>query len=214
MPDQIAIGDIHGMHHLLDTLLQRLPPGGGLVFLGDYLDRGPATEAVINTLIELQQQRECVFLRGNHEAMALSVLDGDRYYEHTWLRNGGIATLDSYGGRLPEAHLDFLRATIPYYETERYIFVHGGLEPGFQPDEIASEELCWMREPFLSTDYDWGRLVVHGHTPTGTGLPDIHPNRINIDTGAVYGGPLTAILLPEQEFIMVKNEDGPSRRSR
>lgn len=200
----IAIGDIHGLAKTLDSLLAKLPPTGRLVFLGDYIDRGPDSKGVIARLLTLEQQRDCVFLRGNHEAMAIKAYDGDADAEAAWQYNGGYQTLISYQYLIPDAHLDFLRRTRPYYATDDYIFVHGGLVPGLQPDEMEEERLWWMREPFLSSDYDWGRLVIHGHTPTGRDTPEIHRHRINLDTAAVYGGRLTALLLPKRKFISVK----------
>jgi len=197
----IAIGDIHGLAQTLERLLARLPKEGVLVFLGDYIDRGPSSKAVVERLLALEKERECVFLRGNHEAMALDAIDGDLEAQIAWQRNGGLPTLDSYDYDIPDDHLDFLRRTRPYFLTEQYIFVHGGLEPGKQPEEMQEPEMVWMREPFLSSDYDWGRLVIHGHTPIGNARPDIHPNRINLDTGAIYGGKLTALVLPQRRFI-------------
>lgn len=202
--DYIAIGDIHGLAKTLERLLARLPKAGTLVFLGDYIDRGPSSKAVISRLLALEQERDCVFLRGNHEAMALAAIAGDLEAQISWQYNGGLRTLDSYAYDIPDDHMDFLERTLPYFLTKDYIFVHGGLEPGKEPDEMNTSTLWWMREPFLSSDYDWGRLVIHGHTPTGTGRPDIRPNRINIDTGAVYGGKLTALILPQRKFIAEK----------
>lgn len=203
----IAIGDIHGLAKTLERLLERVPKQGLLIFLGDYIDRGPSSNTVISRLLRLQGERECIFLRGNHEAMALEALEGNLDAEMAWQRNGGLQTLRSYNYEIPDEHLDFLQRTRPYYLTDRYIFVHGGLLPEYQPDELeemGEEELFWwVREPFLSTDYDWGRQVIHGHTPTANGRPDVHANRINIDTGAVYGGHLTALVLPKRKFISV-----------
>lgn len=204
MVTHIAIGDIHGMAEPLTALLARLPAEGLLVFLGDYIDRGPESQQVVKRLMALAQERACIFLRGNHEAMALAALDGDRNVEDMWYQNGGLRTIESYSYHLPDDHLAFLRATLPYYETADFIFVHGGLTPGETPQEMAEEELWWMRDPFLSTDYQWGKLVIHGHTPLSSGKPDIRANRINIDTSAVYGGALTALLLPEKHFISEK----------
>jgi len=199
----IAIGDIHGLAGTLERLLARLPEAGTLVFLGDYIDRGPSSKAVVSRLLALERERECVFLRGNHEAMALSALAGDPEMQITWQYNGGQQTLNSYGHDFPQNHQDFFLRTRPYFCTEEYIFVHGGLLPGKGPDELQESQLLWIREPFLSSDHDWGRLVIHGHTPTGNGRPEVLPNRINLDTGAVYRGKLTALVLPQRRFIAV-----------
>jgi len=205
MPNYIAIGDIHGMAQLLEELLAALPSEGELVFLGDYIDRGPDSNAVISRLIALAQERTCHFLRGNHEEMMLSALDGPNFnftMRAHWMLNGGSQTLDSYDGHpLPPAHLAFLRQTRGYLSTEEYIFVHAGLLPGCTPEDTPPQHRLWIREQFLRSNYDWGRLVIHGHTPCKSGQPDIHPHRINIDTGAVYGGALTALVLPEHRFI-------------
>lgn len=200
MPDYIAIGDIHGMSTLLDAVLEQLPAAGTLVFLGDYLDRGPDARGVINRLLRLRETRPCIFLRGNHEEMAMHALENYDSRPH-WLANGGVATVESYGGRLTPEHLAFIEATLPYFATDDYIFVHAGIPPGQQPEDADPQDLRWIRAPFLNSHYAWGRLVIHGHTPTRTGEPDIQANRINIDTGAVYGGKLTALLLPERTFI-------------
>ncbi len=201
MPDYTAIGDIHGMDATLAALLSRVPDTGTLVFLGDYLDRGPASREVVERLLQLEQERPCIFLRGNHEAMALAALDGDPTLERGWLLNGGLFTLESYGGRILPAHEAFLRRTQPYFETDDCIFVHAGLPPECRPDEVAPDVLWWIREPFLSTSYHWGKLVIHGHTPVEGGRPEFLPNRINIDTGAVYGFTLTALVLPEHTVV-------------
>ena len=203
MPAYIAIGDIHGMYTMLEELLAQLPSAGELIFLGDYIDRGPAADRVIARLLELRDARPCRFLRGNHEEMCLAALGGDRNIEKFWLLNGGLQTLESYQGRPPASHVAFLHETLDFVESPDYIFVHAGLQPGIPPEENTPETLRWIREPFLNTAYDWGRLVIHGHTPTWNRQPEIRPNRINIDTGAVYGGALTAVLLPEMEFISV-----------
>ena len=202
--DYIAIGDIHGMAATLERLLAHLPRTGMLVFLGDYIDRGPASRAAVDRLLELERERECVFLRGNHEAMALDALAGNAEMEETWYRNGGLQTLRTYDYRIPDDHQDFFRRTRPFFADERYIFVHGGLLPGYQPEEMDEYLLWWIREPFLSSSYDWGRLVIHGHTPVGSGRPEVRRNRINLDTAAVFGGRLTALCLPERRFISVR----------
>jgi serine/threonine protein phosphatase 1 len=204
MADFIAIGDIHGMALALDTLLSRVPAAGTLVFLGDYIDRGPDSCAVIDRLLRLEAVRPCVFLRGNHEALALATVAGDPEAERTWHRNGGLQTLASYGGEtFPAAHVEFLARTRLFLRTPDYLFVHAGLRPGCTPEAMEPEELYWIRAPFLESAYRWPELVIHGHTPLPSGRPDVRTNRINLDTGAVFGGALTAVLLPEVEFLHV-----------
>lgn len=203
MTDYIAIGDIHGMRSLLDELLVQLPDEGELVFLGDYIDRGPDSRGVIDRLLQLSDSRPCHFLRGNHEAILLAALDSEKGMEQFWLRNGGLATVESYQGRPTPEHEQFFRRTRPYLVTEDYLFVHAGLLPGKTLAESDLDELLWVHDPFLTSEYDWGKLVIHGHTPTENRQPDLRANRINIDTGAVYGGALTAMLLPERECISV-----------
>lgn len=211
MPEYLAIGDIHGCRDMLDILLSRLPAEGTLVFLGDYIDRGPDARGVIDRLIALRDERPCIFLRGNHEAMALCASrGGDDRATEMWRLNGGVETLQSYGDAgISSAHLAFFEQTLPYLVTDDYIFVHGGLRPGYQPAEMREDELWWLRETFLASDYDWGRLVIHGHSPVANGRPDVRNNRINIDTAAVFGGRLTALLLPEKRFIQVKYGERP-----
>ena len=203
MPDYIAIGDIHGMDDALEALLSRVPSEGELVFLGDYVDRGPQTRSVLERLLRLRDDRPCVFLRGNHEELMLAACDGLPDADANWLMNGGLQTLESYNGRPPDDHIAFLRQTLPYYETETYIFVHAGLLPGVPLAATGPEVYLWVRDSFLAASYDWGRLVVHGHSPMISGIPDIRSNRINIDTAAVYGGALTALLLPECTSISI-----------
>lgn len=204
-PSYIGIGDIHGLDDRIDILLKRLPAEGTLVFLGDYIDRGPSSNAVIERLMRLEQQRPCIFLRGNHEAMALDALANGGDARKTWLRNGGEEALRSYPAGIPAEHRAFMERTLPYFCTDQYIFVHAGLLPEQQPEATEPQDiLWWVREPFLKSDYDWGRLVIHGHTPTFSDRPEIRPNRINLDTGAVYGGPLTALILPEMRYVTMK----------
>lgn len=188
----LAIGDIHGCRDQLRELLERVAPQpeDRMVFLGDYLDRGPQSRGVIEDLLGLAERfPETVFLRGNHEQMFLDFLDGtDRL---TFLINGGQATLKSYGsaGEVPPAHLDFLRRLPCLFVCGDFVFVHAGLRPGLSLEQQREQDLLWIRHEFLAADYDWGRTVVFGHTPLQQ--PLLTERRIGVDTGAVYGRTLT-----------------------
>lgn len=202
-----AVGDIHGALDKLEKLVAtcRQHAGGRamkLVFLGDYIDRGPNSAGVIRLLMSLQSelQENLVALTGNHEALALGVLDGKMRLSG-WLLNGGATTLQSYGvrevGELPRAHLDWMRSLRLSYDDGRRFFVHAGVDPQRPLDAQDEHDLIWIREPFLSDARDYGRLIVHGHTPLGGGRPELRANRLNLDTAAVFGGPLTAAVFDE-----------------
>jgi serine/threonine protein phosphatase 1 len=190
----LAVGDIHGHLNLLRKLMLQVSPceEDQVVFLGDYIDRGPDSRGVIDYLLEFRQQFPAtVFLKGNHEAMLLDYLAGhDRLL---YLLNGGTSTLASYNRqgqvRLPEEHLDFLHRLRLYHETDRFLFVHAGLRPGIDPVDQAEEDLLWIREEFLESDHDWGKTVVFGHTPQKN--PLLAAKRIGLDTGAGFGRTLT-----------------------
>jgi len=204
-----AIGDIHGCLDKLRGLLLRCEKHAdgrplAFVFVGDYIDRGPQSCAVIDCLIDLQARYggRVVTLMGNHEAMALAAIDGSGPVR-LWLAQGGLATLESYGvaepRELPRAHVDWLRALPRSYDDGRRFFVHAGVNPGAALMAQDDFDLLWIREPFLSHRGDYGRLVVHGHTPLADGIPDLHDNRLNLDTGAVFGGPLTAAVFDDAQ---------------
>lgn len=218
----IAVGDIHGHLDLLNDLLGQIsnrPDHAGrggqdhLIFLGDYVDRGPNSAQVIDRLCQVQQDApNAVFLKGNHEEMMVSFLQaGDLTKGYHWLRNGGDATSESYGVRppddledtnallefrselaavVPDAHWQFLDALQVSHRAGDYIFVHAGLRPGIPFADQRDEDMIWIRDRFLQSDADFGGCVVHGHSPSPT--PDIHPNRIGLDTGSGKGGYLTA----------------------
>ena len=193
-PRLLAVGDIHGCSAQLDELLGRVAPRAQdrLVFLGDYIDRGPDSRGVIERLIALRRRwPQTVCLRGNHEQMLLDYLDGGDAWP--FLVNGGEATLTSYGAarpdELPETHQQFLRDLPSSYCQGSFIFVHAGLRPGITFVGQREEDLLWIRREFLDSDYDWGKTIVFGHTPRER--PLLTPTRIGVDTGAVYGRQLT-----------------------
>jgi len=138
-------------------------------------------------------------LAGNHEDL---LLRADNFIDEArWLDNGGEATLHSYNlaspNDLPPDHLAWIRNLRTYYGDGRRFFVHAGIRPGIPLDQQTRENMLWIREPFLSSTDDHGLLVVHGHTPQRDGKPNIHFNRVNLDTGAVFGRQLTAAVFTE-----------------
>jgi serine/threonine protein phosphatase 1 len=204
-----AIGDIHGCLDKLQRLVAHCEAHADrrpatFVFLGDYIDRGPDSSGVIGFLIDLQARmpERVVTIMGNHEATALAILNGERPVG-TWLRDGGATTLQSYGAgevsELPRDHIDWLRALRFSYDDGKRFFVHAGVDPKQPLDDQDEFDLLWIREPFLSDPRDYGRLIVHGHTPMRDGKPDLRSNRLDIDTAAVYGGLLTAAVFDDAQ---------------
>lgn len=208
-----AVGDIHGCDERLAQLHARIAEDAAarpaeqvvLLHIGDYVDRGPDSAGVIRRLLgdSPVPGAEMVNLRGNHEALMLAGYGGgaDAMSELNWLRNGGMQTLESYGAtpedggrdRVPVAHLHFLHGLVMHWQAGGYFFAHAGVRPGIPLDEQDPHDLMWIREPFLASDADHGAVIVHGHTPRHA--VEVLPNRINIDTGAVFGGPLTCLVL-------------------
>ena len=204
-----AIGDIHGCPDELGRLLGRISPreGDTVVFVGDYVDRGPSARDVVEQLLEFERgPAEVVFLKGNHEDMMLSFLGLPGHYGDSFLFNGGAATLDSYGvsesnlasaiDYLPEQHLRFFRELSTSYLSPPYLFVHAGVVPTRQLDEQSVEDLLWIRQEFIFNPHVLGETVVFGHTPMRGVMLDL-PFKIGIDTGLVYGGQLTCIEFAE-----------------
>ena len=190
----LAVGDIHGCLDQLKTLMAQVTPklADRVIFLGDYVDRGPDSAGVIDYLIEFNRifPSTCL-LRGNHEQMFIDYLDG--HDPTAFLVNGGLKTLNSYQNSsrwpIPSSHRAFLDALLDYYETEDYIFVHAGLRPGIPLTEQDSSDLLWIRREFIASSYDWGKTVVYGHTPLEE--PLLAETRLGLDTGCVYGRQLT-----------------------
>jgi serine/threonine protein phosphatase 1 len=203
-----AIGDIHGCLAKLRRLVRACEARAQgrptrWVFLGDYVDRGPNSRGVIEYLIRRQRAAPgtVVCLRGNHEQLAIAA-HADPRAMPAWLDNSGATTRRNYwwnGGCMFDAHLTWL-AALPYcHDDGLRFFVHAGVDLDVPLDRQAPETMLWMREPFFrrSDAVDCGRFVVHGHTPQKSGKPDLRSHRVNLDTGAVIGGPLTAAVFDD-----------------
>ncbi len=221
-----ATGDIHGALPLLKDAMERIDadrvarpaPVTVEIYLGDYVDRGPASSGVIEALMERRQVANVVCLAGNHELMMLAALRSDEAMA-TWCRYGGLDTLASYGvgapsrpgaaselrtrfaAALPSRHLGFLTALSLYHVAADYLFVHAGIRPGVALAEQSREDLTMIREPFLSGEDFQGFVVVHGHTPVKS--IDRSSNRLNIDTGAFATGVLTTIAIEGQRIRQI-----------
>lgn len=224
-----AIGDIHGRLDLLDELICRIRadisarPADAtpvLVFLGDYIDRGPASRQVIDRLISLQAEFRTFSVKGNHEEALLRFLE-DPEAGPAWVQHGGADTLASYGislaantdagmwqatrdallQRLPPEHLAFLQSLAPYHCIGDYLFVHAGVRPRVRLEDQSAHDLMWIRHAFLENPRPNDRVVVHGHTPSQQA--HLGRWRIGVDTGAYATGVLTAVrLLDDQQDIL------------
>jgi len=217
----LVFGDIHGSAIALQTLLEHLAPepDDHLIFLGDYIDRGPASRRVIETLVELKATAASsspVFLRGNHEVMMLDAREGASK-RNLWLSYGGIDTLESYGTNyqrdwvsvIPEMHWSFLEATRTFYETESHIFVHACVDPELEMNQQPSWLLYW--EPFDKIRPHFsGKIVVCGHTPQRSGEIKDVGFAVCIDTRAAGEGWLTC-LEPDARHYWQANEKGKVR---
>ncbi len=217
-----AIGDLHGRMDLLesihDMILRDVQGFRGarrvVVYLGDYVDRGLQSREVVDSLLDAPLAGfEAVYLKGNHEQALLDFLIDSRV-ALDWMTYGGDATLYSYGvgldgprsnpetlmrlqekfrANLPARHLAFYRALVPWHLEGDYLFVHAGIRPGVALDAQQESDLLWIRDDFLESSDDFGKVVVHGHTITR--VPEVKKNRIGIDTGAFASGVLTCLVL-------------------
>lgn len=221
-----AVGDVHGRADLLTSLLLQIEVDIALhpvsrpivVFLGDYIDRGPDSKEVLDLLVEPGRTPEMVFLKGNHETFLLGFLKDPVRLEE-WRQYGGLETLVSYGLKplinpsldeqaklardlarvAPESHREFLQALKPSFVCGDFIFVHAGLRPQIPLQQQTEDDLLWIRDDFLLWDKEFEKIVVHGHTPVLE--PDIRFNRINIDTGAFATGRLTCMTIEAAEIM-------------
>jgi serine/threonine protein phosphatase 1 len=223
-----AIGDIHGRLDLLERAIaaihrdvETLGEGALTVTLGDYIDRGPASRGVIEVLAANPFPTPYVALKGNHEALLQGFLTDPAIGDH-WRRLGGLETLHSYGvpvgdlmigknfaeaalrlrDAMPSAHIEFLRSLKMSLDHGKYFFCHAGVRPGIALAKQSDEDLLWIRDLFLNSTLDFGKIVVHGRTPAAA--PEVRPNRINIDTGAFATGRLTCIVLDDEGHRFLK----------
>ncbi len=219
-----VVGDIHGRSDLLSRIHEAIrvdiaergaPPKRTVVYLGDYVDRGPNSREVIDMLIDAPiAGARSIHLKGNHEDMMLRFIRGDNVPH--WLHNGGDATLASYGvvvtgmmpdtvaierlrrllyAAVPAAHLAFLEKLELFHVAGDYAFVHAGIRPGVPLEAQRAADLLWIRDPFLTAKNHFDKCVVHGHTISTA--PEVRANRIGIDTGAFFSGRLTCLVLED-----------------
>lgn len=205
----LAIGDIHGSSAALATLVQVVAPrtDDTLVVLGDIVDRGPGTREAIDQLLELGNRCNLVLVLGNHEEMMFDALSGGEW-EAAWLRYGGEATLNSYGGdpgAIPASHLEFLKSGRDFYETEREIFIHANVEPGIALEKQSPEWLRWTHITGFEPPHSSGKRIVCGHTPQRSGVPLVFPGWAGIDTLAYGPGWLTCLDVSTDEFFQANN---------
>ncbi|OYP36547.1 metallophosphoesterase family protein [Rhodopirellula sp. MGV] len=204
---RFVIGDIHGCSKALRTLIDTIAPTeqDELIFLGDYVDRGPDSRGVIDQLVELQSRCNVVALRGNHEIMLCGVAFSHLPAE-MWLNSGGNATVTSYGGsldKIPESHVKFLRGLRPHYETQNAIFVHANYDHTLpmeaQPDDIR----YWTHLTRAPMPHCSGKRVYVGHTPQGNGMILDLGHLVCVDTYCFGNGYLTAMNVGTDECIQV-----------
>ncbi|MSR52169.1 MAG: serine/threonine protein phosphatase [Gemmataceae bacterium] len=222
MPRTLAIGDIHGCLTALDTLLGFVQPTNEdlLVFLGDYVDRGPDTKGVLDRLIELKKTGRAIFMRGNHEIMMLGAKEGSDDFRF-WTNFGGLEALESYvrpgqGTSLefvPYEHWYFLDHTVPEtFETETHIFVHANLHPDRPLPEQSTDSLHWEAiSPDVHRPHVSGKTMICGHTEQREGLPLVLEKAVCIDTWAYGEGWLTCLDVERGTFWQA-NELGTTRK--
>ncbi|MBI1197577.1 MAG: serine/threonine protein phosphatase [Phenylobacterium sp.] len=228
-----AVGDVHGHAEALAPLLDQIRRDAAeaapaqrplLIFLGDYVDRGPDSRGAVDLILaaEADAAFEVVALKGNHEDAMIRFLE-EPGFAQAWIDNWGEATLRSYGvdpwggeavqarfgAILPDAHRAFLGRLRLSVTVGDYLFAHAGVRPGVALAEQAERDLMWIRYEFLHSDADFGKVVVHGHTPSEQ--PELKANRINVDTGVYFTGVLTAVRLEGADRRFLQARGAPSR---
>lgn len=210
---KFVIEDVHGNYKELKDLLNKINPDfkkDQLIFLGDYIDRGPQSYKVIRLLIDLQEKHgkdHLVLLRGNHEDMAIDNIEYDRIDSF----NGYDKTFGDFRNNKDsiENYYELFKALPLYYEDQSFIYVHGGIMPGLAMERQYEEDLLWIRKEFYESSLTFIKPVIFGHTPTvninGTYSPFIKKDRIGIDTGLAYGGRLTALEIQDGKIVKIHN---------
>ncbi len=211
-----VVGDIHGCPDELEALVAalQLAAGDTICFLGDYVDRGPASRQVLDLLIELRAGKaDCVFLRGNHEDMMLDFIGRNGRFGDVYLDNGGATTLRSYGlaprrhddldSILPPDHVAFLESLELTRSFRKSLCVHAGLRPSISLGRQRDEDLMWIREDFFEHPHSFGKMILYGHTPRRE-VEIAPPYRIGLDTGLVYGGSLSCLELGARALWQVR----------
>jgi serine/threonine protein phosphatase 1 len=207
---RFVIGDIHGCAKALRTLIECIDPSAEdeIIFLGDYVDRGPDSRGVIDQIIQLQDRCRVVALRGNHEIMLCGVAFGGREGE-IWLDSGGKATLTSYGGsleKIPASHKAFFHSLLPHYETKESIFVHACYDPSLPMEHQPEEIRYWTHISLVPPPHCSGKRVYVGHTPQPAGMVLDLGYLVCVDTYCFGTGFLTAVNVDTDEVIQVDNK--------
>lgn len=212
MSNLYAIGDIHGHISVLEELFVSVPfqQRDEIIFVGDYIDRGPNSSGVVDFLIDKKKEfPEMIFLRGNHEDMFIDFFEGTyRYQKDFFEEKVGVETLRSYGHipgtsfSLSLEHQKFYKELLFFYETEDFLFAHAGFRPGIPISEQENSDMIWIREDFIGAKYDFGKPVVFGHSPMYEILDEL-PILLGIDTGLVFGGKLTCVKLQKRKIVEI-----------
>lgn len=227
-----AVGDCHGCFYTLLDLMNKLPleSGDKLIFVGDYIDRGPHSKQVVEYVKSLTDAGQAIALMGNHEKMCIDTYTGSGYWGQTWMQNGGDTTIDSYDTRsederkhpkifdeearnewlanLPRVskeHVEWMQSLPLYHIDGDYMFVHAGIDPEVEIEYQTEDDMLWIRGKFINYEMALPKRIVFGHTPFETA--QVLSNKIGIDTACVYGNRLTAICIDSGTLYSADHND-------
>ena len=208
MARYIAITDIHGELHKLNSLLSKIDiqPDDIFVFMGDYIDRGPDSKGVVDRVLEWSNHNECIYLIGSHEYALLHAKQDD-YYDYLFWNYGGPATVKSYGGKFDnilKTHGDFFRSLKFYHLTDKYLFIHAGINPNYSLEEQDETDMVYIRGRFIYSKHKLPQKIIFGHTEFSE--PYIDEDKICIDLGCgkYPHAKLCALIIDQQgneEFV-------------